>query len=151
MLVRNVAPSHWRAILAYLAALVGRCARFFHLLLDRVLAFALYHFVRGAGEWLFSLESALRAYLVSSRYVSDDSFERKLGEDRIVCLGMGLMEAESITLREISYVLGVSDHYARRIRAVAKNWGDHFPKFSEIMKDYRSDSEKGDRRSGIKN
>lgn len=149
MLVRNVAPSHWRLILAYVSSIAGRCVRFFHLLLDRLLALALYHAVRGVGEWLFVLESALRAYLVGSRYVSDDSFDRKLDEDRIVCLGMGLMEAESITLREIAFTLGVSDHYARRIRSVAKNWCEHFPRFSEIMKDYRSDSEKGDKRSHL--
>jgi len=60
--------------------------------------------VRAAGEGLFSLEASLRSYLVKSKYVDDDRYERKLGEDRIVCLGMGLMEAESITLREISFL-----------------------------------------------
>lgn len=64
---------------------------------------------------------------------------------------MGLQEAESITLREISFQFGVSDHYARKIRKAAKNWAENFPRFAEIMKSYRSDSEKGDRRSGIKN
>lgn len=63
---------------------------------------------------------------------------------------MGLKDAESITLREISFTLGVSDHYARLVRKAAKEWIPNFPRYAAIMKGYRSDSEKGDYRSAMK-
>ncbi len=63
---------------------------------------------------------------------------------------MGLKDAESITLREISFSLGVSDHYARKIRKAAKEWRSNLPRYVEIMRGYRSDSEKGDPRSAMK-
>lgn len=122
---------------------------FLHKALDRVLATVLYFTVRKIGEGVFALETWLHEYLKKSKYVDDDQFDQKIEEERIICLGMGVREAERITLREISFELGVSSYYARQIKEVAKNWKEHLSRFIDIMREYRTDSEKKDKRSEI--
>lgn len=60
-----------------------------------------------------------------------------------------MREAKRITLREISYEFGVSAYYARQIKEVAKDWQAHLSRFIDIMREYRTDSEKKDHRSEI--
>ncbi len=74
------------ALLRIASALAAAMLRALHRIADRTLAVALYQAARAAGEGIYLLESALRGYLVRSKYVDDDRFERKLDDDRVVCL-----------------------------------------------------------------
>lgn len=141
-------------IVGVIARVTGKVAyhvgEILHRVLDEVLAHCLYNLFRGIGKSLYCLESYLYEYLKKSKYVDDDKFEQKIEEDKVIALGMGLSDTRKITLREISYELNVSEHYARKIKEIAKNWHDYYWQFKEIMKNRKSDSEKKDKRSEIR-
>lgn len=123
---------------------------FLHRILDQIIAHSLYNLVIVFGRGLFFLETWLYSYLKKSKYVKDDKFDTKIDEDKLILLGMGLKDTCRITLREISCELGVSEYYARRIKEIAKNWFEYFGAYQDIMKRYRSDSEKKDQRSDVR-
>jgi hypothetical protein len=120
-----------------------------HIFFDKILALNIYFLLKWIWSALYIIEKWTHNYLKKSKYIEDDRFDPGIEYNRVIMLGMWLKNVNKITNREIVREMGVSEWYARKFKHIANNYVEYFHEYAEIWKDYKSDSEKRDKRSVI--